>query len=1409
MTDELKSVLIRVLAAAIGVGLVLLLERLINLKKEFRGRQLPLSLLSIVAGAAGVIAVWVRFDRLDLPPESFLAGAETGLWNLVIPLSFLPVKLVGLPIVKAVWSSNARMERWCGGWYVYDEELDAWVLRPRCENLRELLRWLSWLLAALSVAVIALDWCVPAEGRWQLRAFPCAALLVVTEAYYFLSGYTRPEFLRSIGGEDVRSDRLGAYYKLRRVYEAMFPSALLVSHTGSDYAAKEGATQTLRELRESRDPVEQNVGDYFAQLKKRDGLFDVDMISVTNTLLHGSSAIIFNPFYRDLGEYILLPMVHTLIHTRKCLIIVSRGAMCQDVALWARELLKGYSRTRSLWRVEELTGAAPDCEVGILPFSSIYDAAVINANSAFVGDTGFVLLIEPSRMMTTSQVGLGILVEQMDKEAKPTFCVCDHDADGLVDTLSHILQTSLTNVAAAPVPRCAYTAMGWAASGDFMRQKLFHKQTHYLGGGVELAAVALKNQIPHVTWYSAEKAPVRDVRWIAGQYYPQICRYAHLPNQQQCLDERIDFSPNLWGSAVQKEEFVIAEDEFCNLFASMRAYLTRGEEQSFVNIISENYLLRDYMRYNQQLFLSDPKAIPAISPNYAKTERNTVLRLVLMMACGPVAETYVAHELSLLGRETDDIYRVLSGLIGRYTFAGEAVVTVQDRRTWEDEPDAERVCRYAIAREVFDEKFAGTLKNAFFVVEDERFESEYIDARLFGHITQVVMPGQFLTYSGKLYLVHAVSPQIGCVLHRASDAYTGRRYYRQLRTYHLEAGGEVVSSRKIGDIEVVMERRCFSVDTSGYLEMRDNHDLRTARHIDLTDDPNIGVFHRGYKNKSVLRLALPDTDESVRFTLCLLLAELFRTVFPDAWPYLAVVAKRPEGLAGMLDLFTYHVDGDVDGGMIYIIEDSDMDLGLLEAVEGNLMRFLEILADYLSWHFEKIRESPYKDPAAPDMDAPAGEEQRRRGFLSRIGRGILRLLGLEKEPEEKPVQVPKKPAPKKKPEAPAPAEDASPFHDEEDKPEDGLGVEAAQGETAELGEDFELAGGASPAKKPEEPAETPQEPPAFDASAPAEEQIVLHTEGEDLFATDGVPDDLDLRMPIEPSRYQKECFLKFGFDEIDSRLVIEDVRSYLTARGWSNNALTRARRRTELEDTPLDLYAGLFCDFCGMPLSGVSYSRLADGQLRCNDCSATAINDLSVFRSVFQNTEMMMESTFNISVPASITVRMADARTIARHAGQVFPPTGQALGHVAGFAQRKGGKYTLFIESGCPRLSAIDTITHEVTHIWQYLNWNDAQIYSIYRQLTTNWTRTARLILYEGMAVWAAIQLLYALGETSYAQVQEQLTAQRTDVYGVGLRLYRDRFPFQRGGEDPAVTPFGVFPPIDPAEMRRIFEEGQ
>lgn len=1399
----------RLIFVALTILGMCLLQRVINYKRQNRARQAVMPVIAIVYDILAIIYLMLHDSDIHKLNQFYqtLTGCDVAIANILLFGGYLIIKIICLCVLRKIFQDTERMQKITDLFYVYDDETGNFFLRETQTDTRYIAKGFAWGSTGLTIALLAASW-IGGTDKWTFNYFfPAAVTVVLWELWYYINGLTKEEYMTSIGGHSASYRKVSSFYRIREIYEKLFPGQILSAHTGCEYAASVGTTDMLREQELSEDRIDQIVARYFNTYGEREK-FEADYVQAVNQMMHGKSTISFNPFYRDQGKYLVLPIISALLKGRKCIVICGRRSITCDVPEWLREQLRAYTRLQSMWRVEQLDADTPECEIGVLDFSHIYDVNVLEANRKFFEASGFILLLEPSLMVNTGQVGLSLIAEEAQSAGnQPVYCVCDRYTDGLVDTLSHLLKTEFTDVLAMPVPRCTYTGVSWNADGDYMRQRFFDKQTRFLGNGLELAAVAVKNQIPRVTWFGETKAPVRDIKWLAGQNFATICRYMNLPVQQKSLYEKIRFVPNLWCTEAEKQQFVLVEDEFCNMFSMMRAFLSRSEEQAFVNVLSENYLLRDYMRCNQHVFRANPYAVPSFVPDYVRSARNVMVKLLILMAIREVSEEEITDALELAGISVREPYQALCELLEKYTDSPAGLLQIRTAITNEDAAAMHKSNYFYIPEENFIHHFSDSLKTAYYIVEDEKREREYIDAKMFGHVTQTLLLGQFVTYDGKYYQAVRIHPSVGVVLQRASDHYDGRRYYRQIRKYMLSElrEDEAVYDRNIMDFKVTVYPCDIHVETPGYLELKDAGDLRSAKEVFFGDEIGEYSCDRHYIRKNILRIRLKDTDIAEQFTMSVLLGELIRSLFPNAWHYLAVLTKEPEGLDGMLNYMLYDSEGEMEEHAIYIVEDSDMDLGLLEAVNRNLEKIFELMADFLDWHFDKMRESSFKDPVADEIVLP--EEllnQKKQGMLSRMRRRMQRIFGKSDE-EEKTTRSGGK------------EKDVS----ESDAVEEPTAVEAAveseemtvaenvdqetefteDTETFESTETVEM----ETAENSKEEADTDVNDPV-NSLIPEEEQIIVHEDGEDLFGIDGVPDDLDILMPIEPTRYQKECFLKFGFDDIDGRLKLKEVHEYLTMHGWGNNDLTKARKRMRFETGQLDLDAENTCDFCGIPLSGVSYDRLIDGRVRCNDCSMTAINQLGEFQELFRRSLNMLEDTYNIQIKVGIEVKTTDAKTIAKHAGMVFRPSTQFASRVLGFAQKKQGKYTLMIENGSPRLAAVDTVTHELTHIWQYLNWNDKQVLQVYQQNKKEWTALARDIVYEGMAMWSAIQMLYVMGETYYASQQEMLTEARTDVYGIGFRLYRRSYDLERNGEIPTVTPFQSFPPLEPEEIRELFQ---
>lgn len=1441
----MREEMIKVISSIAIFAILNLVHQLVNSKRINRSKQLLLPAVSLVYDILAIVVLRAKYE--DIFKSLGYIGRvvrmeqnsiEVIFLNALIYAVYVLGRIIPVIICLIAFRKKRPFRELLSNIYVYDENCQQWLLRDKWTNFRNLIKWLMIASVISTGIVMAFIWNRGRQSEFHAFVFPVLYLIVITEVFIFLNGLTELEYAKTVTGDDSYAHKIRNFYILREIYEKIFAHELLTSETKCDFTSTKSVTDYLEELSSSESETDHKIAEFF-KLNGEAKSYDADYISATLKLLDGKNVLFYDPFYRDLGKYLILPVLYNLLSNKKCLILTARESLKEDIIDWMQGILVDYGKIDSLWRVKELGFKEPECEVGVLGFSEIYNPEIIKTNTEFIENVGFVMMVEPSLIVNTGQIALSILADYMTQDdVTPTYCFLDRITDGLVDSLSHVFQINITEVEAPPVTRNIHTAMAWDADGDYLKEKLFDKQTRYMGNGIELAAVAIKNQIPTVEWFSETKVPIKDIKWIAGQYFATICKYMNLPIQQDSLYERIKFVSNIWSTDKADYKFLIAEDEFSNMFNTMRMFMSRGEKQSFVNILSENYLLRDYMRCNTMMFMSNPDAIPSIVPDYAKTPRNVLIKMLLLMTTREVSESELNAEFKLVGIENDDVNSVLTSLLKDFFGIDRSILHIRSVRKNYLDSTFDKENLYSITEGNFNKYFKKTLKNAFFICEEED-KIRYIDARLFGHITQSVLPGQFVVYDGKYYIVHSISSENGVILRRASNLYDGRKYYRQIRTYNIGTYGEeqVVASRTVMDVDVTRLKINFKVSTTGFLEMNKNHDLRTARVINFANDPNVEEYSREYKNKSVLRVKLPDADENVLFTIAMLLSELMRSVFPNAWPYIAITTRLPENVDGMLNYMIYGAEGNIEEGCIYLIEDSEMDLGLLEAIEKNLIKFIEIITDYLYWHFEKMREPAFKDPEIVTPEFPKLDVQR-RSLVTRMLRRIGQLFGIKKEEvkidsvahaethpvekEEEKTEQKVEPKAESKPLTPPtptePAAEATPetkeedeafsfdMEEEEKEPEQKSVVEAEEliRDEANIAEEWRYSEGEDQGNaegtegKAVKDAENNIRP--EDQLEPEEgNPDIVAIDGTDIFDESGTDEDNEYLEECfiergigtrDKSRYQRECFLKFGFNEIDKRLELMDVMKYLTVRGFSQNAFRKARTRDLMNDSLIDKDAVNHCDFCGMPISGVSYERLTDGRIRCNDCTNSAITTVEDFSEIFKQCLSLMQSFFGIDYSVGMSIVTTDARTIARGYGSIFKPSTEYVSRVLGYARRASGRYEIYIENGSPRLATIDTMAHELTHIWQYINWNEREVRRLYPD------PAVRDMVYEGMACWVSIQYLYLIGENSYARDQEMVLEQRKDIYGEGFKVYREMYPFIKDSSLVKHSPFAKFPPI-------------
>lgn len=558
----------------------------------------------------------------------------------------------------------------------------------------------------------------------------------------------------------------------------------------------------------------------------------------------------------------------------------------------------------------------------------------------------FVIIIEPSRLMTTAQLGLRSLAQYCYREGgQLTYLSTDKNCDGLVDALSHVMMTSFEEVSPTNRHRGLSSFMSWETDEEYLQHRMLPNISRYLGMGTEFSFVALKNQIPETSWYGGEAFPVVDMRWIARQYYFELLHYANLPISQETMNEVFRVSANPWNAKVHDNSFLTVEDESYNIFESRRVFATRAQKQGFINIISSEYMLKEYMAQNEAIFNADPKAIPYLIADYARTNRNVALRLCMRMSCSSVTEQEVYQELTLIHADTSDLreslwHEICSCLqpIGtdnrdhngrellQYTVNGRVLSfdsdTIQVRRRFSIRTGSV-YNEFRIVDDKFIRKYLGNLGNAEYVAENENGEYEHLGSELMGQVLQKYLPGQFLTFNGKYYEMTSVVDNGPSDTAARGDHIHGRPSYRRsgiisCPNYRFYRHGGI---RDIDGLRIIKQYANIRVETPAYWQMVRYNDFGSGHKVNLNSIPA-----REYCNKQVLRLELPVPDEEdagkICYTFAVLLNELFRTLFAENQCYISAMVPGEAS-----EPLTYGLTVDnPESNVIYIVEDSQLEL---------------------------------------------------------------------------------------------------------------------------------------------------------------------------------------------------------------------------------------------------------------------------------------------------------------------------------------------------------------------------------------------------------------------------------------------------------------------------------------------------
>ncbi len=1031
-----------------------------NVKKKVRNKQYRMPIVAVIYSAVllifmdklSIICLEVSLYIADLFDGTslsyvgeFIRDLYTNWGVYLLLVLFNTFALVFYVIIKRILTlifnkmdvpKSTFMGSLIEVFYVYDTLDGQWYIKNHFGQARTFIK-VAYYGSCIVSGLALLISCVLCMNHLILAPFyPVFAVIIIGEMAFFIDGQEKEEQKAELNMQTDKSRRVVMYPMLRKPLKALFGDKLSAEGTTINSSAIGDAVEDILVSLEKRGA---HIGKNYAAFirKKMDaGLKpNVDYVRYGYELAAGKSLLFNTPFYDKLNPYVFYAMNRELITGGKVLIVLGRHGTEDDLYQWCERGMQEICNIPDLWRISVLSTKKKNedelTDIGIISCSGVHNLDIHKNNLAFLRDVSFVVIVEPSRLVTTAQIGLNLLIKCCGKERGITFCSIDRNCDGLVDALSHILMTNITEVSATEYPHGISSYMYWTADSDYLQHRMLPGVSRYLGMGTEFSMVALKNQVKRAVWYGGESFPVRDVHWIAKQYYYDLLNYAQLPANQETFDQRFQTSFNMCNERVCDYSFITVEDERNNLFETRRNFATIAEQQGFINVISSEYMLREYMSVNTELFTADAKAIPYITADYARTKRNVILSLCLLLCIDSVKEEILQRQMSIMNIDTKDpmteIWKEICVIFndgsqtqfdkqgnpilcvkskeGRTVCFEKATTILFKRAYFVESGKFESV--YTIENADFVSVILDDLQNASYIAEQES-EDVYIGTELKGHVYQKYMPGQFFTLSGKYYEMVSTASDNRILVRRASEHIGGRLSYRQVRNYtirHLEDSCSMGELKTVNNIDIHYQFADFSVETPGYWKMGAYNDFDNGVLINVN-----GIPTREYHHKQILKFDFSKFGDAftdaIRITLTNLLNEVFVTLFADNQPFISAIT-----LGSYEAPITYSLRAEegieISPKSIYIIEDSQLDIGLLVAVERNVNRIFQIIADYLIWNDEQIVKSQEsqnpesKEQKQTSFNVYEEDEQEKKGIWSRIACWFKRLFTSKKRKSRK------------------------------------------------------------------------------------------------------------------------------------------------------------------------------------------------------------------------------------------------------------------------------------------------------------------------------------------------------------------------------------------------------------------------
>ncbi|NWQ42719.1 hypothetical protein MLOOGBEN_18615 [Bacillus sp. EB106-08-02-XG196] len=812
-----------------------------------------------------------------------------------------------------------------------------------------------------------------------LPAYPIISFVLLMEIAWFLNGQKVPYSEGFIAGNDAVSRRLTTYEELFHQYKELWEDRLLAAgivrenehfHHRKDHFSYDNI---------SPDQEHQLIIHSICEgLKKKNMIIDESYTTMMSEIIQEHDVMIEDVNYNDFSSYFFPALYHLLAKNKKILIITHSQGAAEEAVEWVSTGIREVSGVDQLWKVSTYLNALEQntnsdvlivSPVNLKEKRFLHYLRQLEKTKTLEG----VLLLQAEKLIPTYSTiihAFNLNVRELIGK-KPQYIILTEWYEGLEHTVRSLLQCEPRDIVASSSTSQNLHYMVWKNEGEkWFQHKILPKISHrHLEAEVVLSMPALKANIEPIHFINQQNTNVNEsIQEIMDMKKPLF----DLGFDLETLDQMVKMIQ------IQESNFSIPNDDFTlllirdnhyNLVGRLNLWKGTGKVSSFVHIISPPYLIRDYLADQLDFYMGSNRTIAPLAPRLSQSLWSIGYCLLERLCHFYIMEEEVE---SYLRRAKIDSYRsivegvheLFSNAFGpklayRFTIESEELVTFDT-----SEKDFVKKTRFRIPYSV-KEKILPKGFRFIQIKHNNKCLSEIFE----GHIYQQYLPGQYHSFNGEHYKIQKVDVEHG-VVEVTFEHIFEQKYYRPITEYKISQMSEErnFESENISfeqfDVIIGALKADVRINTSGYVEFSEMLNLKSMKVHSYHQDEQIT---RHYKNGHILRIEISpklgkiESSAKIEFTLALLLSELFLSLFPDTHHFVKACARLGESFFDQTDSqsrklqlispsFQVDDDPEEEGKItLYIIEDSPVHLGILEAIHHNWEKIFDLLNDYLFW----------------------------------------------------------------------------------------------------------------------------------------------------------------------------------------------------------------------------------------------------------------------------------------------------------------------------------------------------------------------------------------------------------------------------------------------------------------------------